>query len=118
MLTCTECNSKAGKHHIVYKGSKSIIVYMPINEIDLCKRCHREIHTNKLMDYKYKALLQTKLQKLLPDKFYSLDALKKILQLDKLRANILARHIHLDENGYDSFEIIKYLMCGKVYRLF
>lgn len=115
MLICTECKTKAGKHHIISKGSKSIIVYMPINEIYLCKKCHKEIHSNKDMDYKYKTMLQTKLKNLLPDKYYSLEEIKDILGLNNLLGNILRSHVFSDENGYKSTELIKYLMCGKLY---
>lgn len=47
MPFCHECSAKAGKHHIVFKGSKSIIVYLPVNEINLCKKVHpvQIVHT-------------------------------------------------------------------------
>jgi hypothetical protein len=116
MLICEECKSKAGKHHVVFKGNKSIIIYLPINEINLCKKCHKEIHCNKDMDYRYKVMLQSKLQSLLPDEYYNLEELKSILQLNNLLIKILAKHIHEGDNGYKSTDIVRYLMCGKVYR--
>jgi hypothetical protein len=115
MLICAECKSKAGKHHIISKGSKSIIVYMPINEINLCKSCHKKIHSSKEMDCTYKAMLQKKLQNLLPDKFYSLNDLRRILKLNNLLTKLLAKHVYSGENGYNTADIINYLMCGKSY---
>lgn len=115
MPTCYECNSKAGKHHILFKGSKSILVYLPINEMALCKKCHKEAHLNKSVDRKYKCLLQTKLQNLLPDKYYSLEDLKAILALNVLQTKILAARVPKNEKGYNPRDVIRYLMCGKLY---
>lgn len=115
MLSCAECNRKAGKHHIVPKGSDSIIVYLPINEVPLCSDCHKKIHNNKDMDYKYKALLQSKLNDLLPGVYYSLDGCKAALHLNRMQTKILANHVVKNDNGYCSVDIIKYLMSGKLY---
>jgi hypothetical protein len=110
-----ECKSKAGKHHIIFKGNKSIIVYLPINEVDLCKQCHIKIHSDKDMDYKYKAILQARLQKLLPCEYYCLNSVKSILKLNNLQTKVFSKNVHPYKNGYKSCEIIKYLMGGKLY---
>lgn len=67
------------------------------------------------MDFAYKAMLQVKLQNLLPDGFYSLIDLKRILKLNNLLTKLLAKQVYSDENGYKSTDVIKYLMCGKSY---
>ncbi len=115
MPFCHECNTKAGKHHIIFKGSKSIIVYLPINEINLCKKCHKKIHSNKAMDDRYKCLLQTRLEKLLPERHYSLEEIKRLLKLKYNQAKLLAKHVQSVDIGYSSDDVIKYLLCGKLY---
>lgn len=115
MPFCHECSTKAGKHHIVFKGSKSIIVYLPINEINLCKKCHKEIHLNKAMDYRYKCLLQTRLKSLFPEQHYNLEEIKRLLKLKHIQAKLLARHVQSEDSGYSSDDVIKYLLGGKLY---
>ena len=115
MPSCHECNTKAGKHHIIFRGNKSIIVYLPINEIYLCNKCHKKIHSNKSMDNRYKCLLQKRLEKLFPEQYYSLEEIKTLLKLNYIQTKMLEKHVKSDPNGYNSSDVIKYLLGGKLY---
>ena len=115
MLKCYECNKKAGKHHIVFKGSKTIIIYMSINEIPLCKSCHHQLHRNKDMDIKYKLLLQNKLRNLFANEYYNLYEIKSILRISSYQLQSLDKAISKHSVTYSQEEIIKYLMGGQLY---
>lgn len=115
MPKCVTCGCKAGKHHIVFKGSKTIIVYLPINEVDLCKKCHEEVHKNRDMDRKYKSILQKKLESMFSQEYYDVNDIKNILKINRYQLKVLLKNVNPQGGGCSSGEVIKYLMGGRVY---
>jgi hypothetical protein len=115
MMRCVECGTKAGKHHIIFKGNKSIIVYLPINELELCNLCHKKIHKDKEMDLKYKKILLNKLRSLFPNEYYDLESIKKLLKLSNMQLKIFSNNVKLSEFGYTSNDIIIYFNNNYIY---
>ena len=84
MLRCQICGKPAERHHIVYKSQGG--VDFPLNFKYLCPEHHRGEygpHKNRKLDLKYKLEMQHKLEKLLYKKFYTLDELITLLQINK-----------------------------------
>lgn len=90
----------------------------PLNFKYLCPEHHRGEygpHKNRKLDLKYKLEMQHKLEKLLYKKFYTLDELITLLQINKGMLKKLLKDCKLYKEGYKSFDVIYRLMGRKIY---
>ncbi|MFL0196683.1 HNH endonuclease [Clostridium sp. WILCCON 0269] len=116
MLRCQICGKPADKHHIVYRSQGGLD--FPLNFKYLCSEHHRGKngpHKNKKIDLEYKLQMQQKLDTLLCKKFYTLDELVTLLQINKGMLKKLLKDYKLYKEGYQSFDIIYKLMGNKRY---
>ena len=116
LLKCQTCGKPADKHHIVYRSQGGLD--FPLNFKYLCSEHHRGKngpHKNKKIDLQYKLEMQKQLQKLLCKKFYRLDELTTLLQINKRMLKKLLKDYKLYKEGYKSIDVIYRLMGNKTY---
>ncbi|BAH05769.1 hypothetical protein CKR_0718 [Clostridium kluyveri NBRC 12016] len=116
LLKCQICGKPADKHHIVYRSQGGLD--FPLNFKYLCSEHHRGKngpHKNKKVDLEYKLEMQKQLEKLLCKKFYRLDELITLLQINKRILKKLFKDYKLYKEGYKSIDIIYRLMGNKIY---
>ncbi|WP_333859416.1 HNH endonuclease [Clostridium sp.] len=116
MLRCQICGKPADKHHIVYRSQGGLD--FPLNFKYLCSEHHRGKngpHKNKKIDLEYKLEMQKQLEKLLYKKFYRLDELSTLLQINKRILKKLFKDYKLYKEGYKSIDVVYRLMGNKIY---
>lgn len=116
LLKCQTCGKPADKHHIVYRSQGGLD--FPLNFKYLCSEHHRGKngpHKNKKIDLEYKLEMQKQLEKLLYKKFYRLDELSTLLQINKRILKKLFKDYKLYKEGYKSIDVVYRLMGNKIY---
>lgn len=116
MYFCEVCNKKGDVHHIVFKCENGID--FPLNYKYLCPEHHRGKygpHKNKSIDLKYKLQMQEKLFQILPKKYYKIEELCLLLQLNKSFLKKLFKNLKLYKEGYFKEDAILKLMGNKLY---
>lgn len=113
---CEVCGKVADIHHIVHKCQGG--VDFPLNYKYLCVEHHRGKygpHRDSFVDIEYKLELQSKLQQVLHKRYYSLEELIDILELNKSKVKKILSSLKLYKEGYYKEEIIYKLMGSKRY---
>lgn len=115
-MFCEICSKKADVHHIIHKNEGGLD--FELNFKYLCPTHHRGKfgpHRNKIIDFKYKLELQTKLFSLLSKNFYTLEEIISLLKLSNTSSKKLKKLLKLYKEGYKKEEIIAFLLVGQDY---
>jgi hypothetical protein len=104
------------RHHIVYRSQGGLD--FPLNYIDLTPEQHlgrAGPHMCKKKDLQYKREMQTQLQIILANPYYTLDEIVKILGVQRKQITRAVKVMQQHEQGYSREDIIRRLMGGKSY---
>lgn len=113
---CVVCGKDGERHHIVYKSQGGLD--FPLNYVYLCDEHHRGIngpHKNRKIDLKYKLAMQKKIEELLPNEYYKLKDLIRLLQINQRQAKSMTKNFKLYKEGYKTKDVIKRIMGGVFY---
>lgn len=113
---CEICGKKADIHHIVHKCDGGLD--FTLNYKYLCPQHHRGKsgpHRDKFVDLNYKLEMQNKLRALFTKRYYSLDNLSSLLNINKNTLKRITKKLKLYKEGYLSEDIIFELMGCKIY---
>jgi hypothetical protein len=119
LLKCEVCGRAADKHHIIHRCEGGL--EFPLNYKYLCLEHHRGRrgpHRDAAVDMQYKLELQSKLEKLLCEEYYTKDRLAILLELKVNPLKRLLRDCRRYKEGYRSSDIIYRLMGRRVYSAF
>lgn len=117
MTRCIVCGEPGDKHHIIHKSEGGLET--PLNLITLCEEHHRGFigpHRSADVDLRYKLEMQTNLEKLFFEKYYSAMEIRSMSQLSNSSIKKFMRTNQLHKEGYDRNDIIYFLMGGNIIR--
>lgn len=104
------------KHHIVYKSQGGLD--FELNYKYLTSETHRGIkgpHRSRATDLKYKRELQSKLETILTDEYYTIEKITDILGLKVRQAQKAFRKVKKYEKGMKREDVIFRLMGNRNY---
>jgi hypothetical protein len=113
---CEICGKPADIHHIIHKCEGGID--FELNYKYLCPYHHRGKlgpHKNFEIDLHYKITLQSQLENLLSDEFYTLEQLCHILKLNSSTLKKISKNLKRKKEGYLARDIILFLMGNNYY---
>lgn len=121
-MDCTECEKDYGgeTHHCVFRSQSKIMINMDLNKKRLCTKCHKGDngpHKNREKDLEYKLEVQNQLKNILCNDYYTLEGLKKSLKLKESQVKYIIKNVLHTPKGYQSEEVIRYMMGGRIYEL-
>ncbi len=103
------------RHHIVYKSQVGLD--FPLNYKRLTWEEHRGPngpHLNRETDLRYKRELQEKLFRILPNEYYTIKEIRKILGIRPSQAKVFKK-LPYGPEGIKREDIIRRLMGGRLY---
>lgn len=104
------------KHHIVFKGRGGLD--FELNYKRLSPEDHRGTygpHLDRRIDLAYKIEMQVKLEKVLHKDYYQVEELIEALGLKEQQAYKAFRKLQIHKGGYETLDVIRRLMGGKLY---
>ena len=105
-------------HHVILKSQASYMKQISINLVQLCQDCHRgnnSVHHNKKLDLKLKLELQTKLETMFINEFYSREEIQTSLECGDKDMDLILKKLSLYVLGYSSEQLLIRLMGGRLY---
>lgn len=106
-------------HHVILRSQASYMKQISINLVQLCQDCHRGspngVHHNKKLDLKLKLELQTKLETMFINKFYSREEIQPSLQCSDFDTTLILKKLTLYRFGYSSEQLIRRCLGGRMY---
>ena len=118
--TCHECGivGYCENHHIIFKSQAKHMKTIGINQVFLCMEHHRGkfgVHHNKKLDLKLKQQLQTRLQTVFINEFYTRYELQTTLECNDIDLDLILKKLSIYKLGYSSEQLVRRLMGGRLY---
>jgi len=117
---CINCG-KSGYvewHHVILRSQARHMKTIKLNLVPLCMDCHRGthgVHSNKKLDIKLKQQLQTRLQTIFINKFYSREEIQTNLQCTDKDMDLILKKLSNYVLGYSSEQLIRRCLGGRMY---
>ena len=106
-------------HHVILRSQAPHMKKININLIQLCQECHRSapngVHHNKKLDIKLKKQLQTRLQTIFTNEFYSREEIQTSLECSDTDMDLILKKLSNYVLGYSSEQLLIRLMGGRLY---
>ncbi len=122
---CENCGStkQLEKHHRIFKSRCKPLAHCKYNMVYLCSDCHRNkpyaVHNKHghELDMKLKLQFQNWLEETFYQERYTLDEIRKKLDISQNAARSLSKLIDIDKGAYTRGNIIRAAMGGKIIEL-
>ena len=119
-VLCHECGliGYCENHHIIFRSQAKYMKNIGINQAFLCLEHHRGtlgVHHNKKLDLKLKQQLQTRLQTIFSNEFYSREEIQTSLECGDKDMDLILKKLSNYVLGYSSEQLLIRLMGGRLY---
>ena len=119
---CINCGSTRHleRHHIIFRSSCKPLAHCKYNIVYLCQDCHRNkpyaVHNKHghELDMELKLGFQSWLESVFTEDRYTLDEIRKKLDISKDAARSLSKLMDIDRGAYNKEDIIRTAMGGKI----
>ncbi|PRR85530.1 hypothetical protein CLLU_14510 [Clostridium luticellarii] len=119
---CVNCGSTRllQKHHVIHRSECGALIHCKKNLVYLCRKCHTEetyaVHQKNghELDIKLKLEFQNWLESVFTEDRYTLDEIRKKLDISKDAARSLSKLMDIDRGAYCREDIIRTAMGGKI----
>ena len=105
-------------HHVIFKSQARYMKDTKIVLTPLCLECHRGthgVHNNKKLDVKLKQQLQTRLQTMFTNKFYSREEIQTNIECADKDMDLILKKLSNYVLGYSSEQLIRRCLGGRMY---